>query len=71
MTLGRQKLQQYFKDRPKLRQEQFAMVIEYSASYLSQVLSGERSPPGGRFAAKVHTITGIDSIDWYQEAEDE
>ena len=71
MTLGRQKLQQFFKDRPGLRQEQVAMIIGYSAGFFSRVMTGKQSPPPARFAAKMHAITSIDPTDWYQPAEPE
>ena len=68
MTLGQQKLQQYFDDRPTLLQSQFAIIVGYAPSYINAVLKGHK-PPAAKCAARLHVITGIDPTFWYQEAQ--
>jgi len=70
MTLGRQKLQQYFEDKPKVTQASFAASVDVMPPQISRILDGTRVP-SGKLAAKIVQVTlGIvDPIDWYQEVE--
>ncbi len=71
MTLGRQKLQQYFKDKPRFTQASFAEAVEVEPPHISRILDGTRIP-SGRLAAKIVQVTlgVVDPIDWYQPAKE-
>ena len=75
MTLGQQNLQKYLDDISFMAaaagtHEVAAAWLGISRAYLTQIVNGARIP-SGKLAANIHNKTGVDPIDWYQEAKSE
>jgi len=75
MTLGQQNLQQYLDDLSGAEPAAathgvLAAYLGCSRSLVTHILNNHRIP-GGKLAARIHSVAGVDPIDWYQEAKDE